>query len=112
MSDKEALELKKEILDLRLTHIKYIIPISVKKDKNKKHSIKIKCPYCKCNMVIENCKLFSIFYFMERVYCKNCSMSFFAVSHLYKLNLKYYYELDFLKKIYFYISYNILKRQS
>ena len=111
MTDKEILELKKEILKLRVTHSKYIVPLNVKKDKIN-YSFEVKCPYCNNNLIYRNCKIDNLLYYILNIRCRKCSMTFFVVSSLYKLGMKYYHKLEFFRKTYLSIRDSILKIQA
>ncbi|MEM0465172.1 MAG: radical SAM protein [Candidatus Pacearchaeota archaeon] len=111
MSDKEILDLKKEILDSRWKYQKYIIPKKIKKTSEKKYDIEVECPYCKETIIYKNTFLNSAFHFVMYVSCRNCHMRFYISSKVYRFEMKYYQKLDFFRRKYLYIRDNLLKKR-
>ncbi|MBT4165915.1 B12-binding domain-containing radical SAM protein [archaeon] len=112
MTDKEVLQLKKEILKTRRKYFKHIIPFKLKREKkSNKFSIHTKCPYCNKKIQYKNCIIENPFYYTIQLHCRECSMGYYAVSRPYKISTDYYDELDYLRKKYLFIRDNIRKKK-
>ncbi len=111
MTDSEIMQLKKDILEARRKYYPYSIPSEVEKEKNKnkRYSTKVKCPFC--NEIIEyrNCFLDMRIHYAYWVACKKCYMRFCMASPLYKFEMDHYNKLEFLRKIYFYLRDRLLR---
>ncbi|MCK5043480.1 radical SAM protein [Candidatus Pacearchaeota archaeon] len=106
MTDKEFEIVKHEIFKAQRKYRKYIIPLSVKKIKENNYEVKIKCPYCKKeilykNFCIKNRLLYSYF-----IMCRECKMRYRMVSFLKKVENNYYPILSIFKKYYSKIRHN------
>lgn len=113
MTDKEILELKKEILEAGRKYSKYITPIKFKKENKKsRYTFVFECPYCKEKSTYKNAEIHNRLYYIQRVYCRSCNMGFFIVSPLYKVTIDNYHEFDFLRRNYLYIRDNFLKKKN
>ena len=112
MTDEEILDLKKDILELRVAYTKYIIPLCIQKDNKEKYLFEVKCPYCNKEIIYKNCKMDNTLYYSLKIHCRNCKMGFFMVSSLYKLMMKYYHELEFFRKEYILLRDTIRKTLS
>ncbi len=112
MTDEEILKLKKEIMRLRSTYHKYIVPSTVKKDKRGRYSHEVTCPYCNGRFVYENCQIDSSMYYVVSRYCRSCGNFFYTVSPLYKLHIKYYGQMEFLREGYISVRDRIREIQS
>ncbi|MEK6820130.1 MAG: radical SAM protein [Nanoarchaeota archaeon] len=111
MTDKEVLDLKKAILDARKKYVHYIIPSKLNKTAKKRYSMHASCPFCGAPVVYNNCLINNIFYYVKLKSCKKCNMRFFIVSPLYKFTVRYYQELDFLRRHYLFLRDTILKKR-
>ena len=111
MSDKEILELKKDILDARRKYYPYAFPLKVKKIKNDRYEVEIKCPFCKKIINYKNCSIEKRFYFTHLVACKNCYKRINIVNKPYKFTMDYYNQLDFIRRGYLYLRDNFLKKK-
>ncbi len=109
MSNEEILQLKKDIIEAR-KYYPYSIPLNIKKEKDKKYSVKVKCPFCKEIIEYKNCYFDNILRYNLLSVCKKCYMRFFTVSKIYKLEMDYYGELDFFRKTYLSLKDRLLKR--
>ena len=112
MTDKEVLGLKKEILSAKRKYSKYILPIKIKKENRKnRYALLIRCPFCHEINNYKNCHIPNRFHYIYQAFCKACCMTFYIVSPLYKLGVKHYQELDFLRRGYLLMRDNLLKKR-
>jgi len=111
MSDKEILNLKKEILEARRKYYPYTIPLNIKKMGDNKYEVDIKCPFCNKKINYKNCPIENKYYFCKLVACKNCYMRLHVTSRLYKFTMDYYNQLEFLRKNFLLIRDNFLKKK-
>ncbi len=96
MTNEEFNQLKEDISKALTKYRKIVKPIYLRKIKDKRYELKVKCPYCNQeveygNFLIDN-KMFYILYVM----CKNCSKKFHIGS---KLMIFVYKNYDKTKKI-------------
>jgi len=113
MTDKEILQLKKDIIEARKKYFKHVIPLNVKKDnkgKENRYNLLTQCPFCKKKINYKNCQIDNKLFYTVQLFCRNCSMDYYAVSRLYKLTADYYTELEFLRKKYLLIRDNFRKK--
>ncbi len=110
MTDKEILQLKKEILNARVKYANYLIP-KLKKRSKKKWDAIVKCPYCKSTLNYENSFIANKFYYEMRQVCGKCNARFSIVSPLFKFTTNHYQKLDFLRRKYLLIQDKILKKR-
>jgi anaerobic magnesium-protoporphyrin IX monomethyl ester cyclase len=115
MSDEEVLQLKQMILEHRRKYAKYIVPSKIKKDLNNpnrnRYDLLVKCPFCRETLRYRNFFLTGRFIYNDLTSCKKCHMRFHIASRLYKLALRHYQRLDFLRRKYLIIKSNILKKK-
>jgi len=111
MTDKEILELKKEILEARRKYYPYTIPSKIKKTSKNKYEIEITCPLCKEKINYKNCTIKNRFYFNKLFACKNCFKRVLIVNRPYKFTMDYYNQLEFLRRNYLSIRDSFLKRK-
>lgn len=111
MTDKEVLELKKDILEARRKYYFYAIPSKIKKMSEEKYEIRVKCPFCKEILNYKNCFIENRLRINMWTPCRECNMRFFIVSKLYKFEMDYYNELEFLRRNYLYLRDKILKKR-
>jgi len=100
MSDKEFEELKKEVYDLTSKGPIYSICSKVKKEKEDRYEVSVKCPHCGKENVIKNCLLKYEKAFSLQTACRHCGMKFYLCNRLYKFTMKHYVQLDFIRKNY------------
>ncbi|VVB82958.1 Ribosomal protein S12 methylthiotransferase RimO [uncultured archaeon] len=100
MSEEEFEKLKKDIYELTRTSIPYKVPFKVKKEKDKKYSIYVRCPYCKKESVLKNSLIQNKKYFSSQIICRECHMKYNVCSRLYKFTMDNYVQLDFLRRNY------------
>ncbi len=112
MTDKEIIGLKKEIMKLRSTYHKYIVPSLAKKDAQGRYSFEVICPYCKGKFSYHNCQIDNPRYYVVSRYCRTCSSFFYIVSPVYKLHVKYYDKLELLREGYISIRDKLREIQS
>jgi radical SAM superfamily enzyme YgiQ (UPF0313 family) len=112
MTDKEILELKKDILESRRKYTKYIIPLKIKKEKiNQRYSLLIQCPFCKKKMNYQNFFISDRLVFTQWTSCKNCQRRFNISSRIYKIGVKNYNRVEILKKVYLNLRDHLYKRK-
>jgi len=101
MTDKEVLQLKKDILEARRKYTKYIIPLKMQKEKMpNRYSILIKCPFCNKKINYKNYYIPDRFVYTSWTSCKNCRKRFSISSPIYKFGVKNYEKIEILKNIY------------
>ena len=101
MTDKEILELKKDISDAKRNYAKYASPLKIKKEtKQNRYTVVIKCPSCKKKIQYKNYNIQDKLVYTFWTSCKNCQARLSIVSPVYKLGLKHYEKITFFKDIY------------
>ncbi len=104
MNDKEIGRLKKEILNSEGRYCKFVIPISMKKEKENIYQFKVQCPFCGNINDYKNCFIKSKWAYGFSITCRKCNLRFFIVSYLQKIAYKYYSRIrtlqDYRVKIY------------
>ncbi len=111
MTDKEIMQLKKDIVKARRKYAYYVVPLKIKKTSKNKYKIHIKCPFCNQIIKYENCFIKNKFHYHLMRPCRKCKLRFNITSSLYKIGVEHYQELDFLRKNYLLIRDNLLKRK-
>lgn len=111
MTDKEILELKKEILNSTSKYCKFVTPISLEKEAKGTYKVRAKCPFCKKEITYGNCLLHSKISYGFYVTCRNCHMRFFIVSLLQKIGYRYYPYVRAIRDFYLNIK-DFFKRKS
>ncbi len=115
MTDKDILNLKKAITDFRRKYYNYAIPIKITTDASKnlkkRYNVTVRCPFCSTISTYKNCHINSLNFFNISVYCRNCFLGFIIVNRLYLFTVKYYNELDFLRKNFLFVRDNLLKNR-
>ncbi len=112
MTDDEIIELKKEIMKLRSTYHRYVVPSSAKKDAQGRYSFEVTCPYCNGKFTYPNCQIDNPRYYVVSRYCRTCSSFFYIVSPVYKLHVRYYDKLELLREGYISMRDKIRELQS
>jgi len=110
MTDKEVLQLKKEILRARRKYYPCSVHLKLKKTKKNRYDLKVKCPFCKEVMDYKNCFLRNGIHYYIGVACRKCYIRFDVTSPLYRFEPSHYEELAFLRKTYLLLRDNILKK--
>ena len=72
--------------------------------KGKRYCIDSICPYCKGLTSYNNIEIENRMHYTFGVTCRKCFMRYSIVSRVYKLEMDYYNELDFLRKRYLFIK--------
>jgi radical SAM superfamily enzyme YgiQ (UPF0313 family) len=90
MSDEEIRELDKALLILFSKYAKFVRPQYIKKTSKNIYSLKIKCPFCKENIIYNNCVISNPFTYGFHLICRNCRMRFMIVSAIQRLAYRYY----------------------
>lgn len=101
MSDKDFEELKREVYRLTSNGEIYTVPHKIEKEKEKRYTLSVNCPYCKNENIIKNCFIKNEGLFSLSMVCRHCGMRFNIASRLYKFTIKHYITLDFIRKKYF-----------
>jgi len=109
MSDGEFDKLKKEVYELTRTSMPYKIPSKISREKNNRYSIFVKCPYCKKEVTLKNCRIENKRYFSFEIICRECKMKYHICSPLYKFTMDNYVKLDFLRRNYLIIRDKFLR---
>jgi hypothetical protein len=110
MSNEEFDELKKKVYSYQIKYSNFIVPERISHAGNKDiYDLDVKCPFCHQIINYKNWFIPNKYYHHNKVFCKNCMMSFHVVSRLYKFTTRYYLELDFLRKTYLAIRDRFLK---
>lgn len=101
MTDEEVLKLKEDIFDARKKDYIYVVPTKIRKEeKPKRYTLSIKCPFCKEKLTYKNFQIEDRLIHIRWTSCKSCRMNIHIVSLLYKLGIKNYKKVEFLKNIY------------
>ena len=90
MSNEEFKKLEKEVLNAYAKYTKFVVPISIKKEKENIYAIMVKCPFCGKIIEYKNCFIKNRANFGFYLTCRNCHMRYFAVSLAQKIAYKYY----------------------
>jgi radical SAM superfamily enzyme YgiQ (UPF0313 family) len=99
MSDKEIIDLKKNILEKISKNTKFTKCIKKKKLKNGKYEVHTKCPFCKEKLIYKNCKIDNIFSYGFSLICRNCFLRFFVVSKIQKIAYSNYAKIRSLRDL-------------
>lgn len=100
MNDEEFEQLKKEVYDLTRTNIPYKVPFRIKKEKDSRYELSVRCPFCNEQIIFRNCFIRNKNFFSAYLICKNCKMKYNVCSRLYKFTIDHYLKLDFLRRNY------------
>lgn len=104
MSDKEWKQLEDKMLVLSAKYNKYADIIVIKKIKENRYTLKVKCPFCGEKIIYENCFIKNKNNYDFNLLCRKCNLRFFAVDFKRKFLYNYYYFFiflkDYLQKIY------------
>lgn len=111
MRDEDFDKLKKEIYELTRTNILYKIPSKIRKIKNGRCNISIRCPYCKTKDIFKNCLIKNKIFFSAYIACRKCSMRYNICSQIYKFTMDNYVKLDFLRRNYLIMRDKILRKR-
>jgi anaerobic magnesium-protoporphyrin IX monomethyl ester cyclase len=109
MTDSDIYKLKKEISNTRNKYIKYVVPEKITKDNiDDRYNLLVKCPFCEKKTTYKNMHIHDRLVYSFWVACRHCTLRFHIVSTVYKLGLKHYQKIDFLRKCYLLIKNTLL----
>ena len=104
LNDKEFSQLKEDVYKAKSKYIKYVVPSNIHPDKDNpnknRYTFSLKCPFCNEKIEYKNFYLPNKFLYTEFTLCKKCKKRIRISSYLYKIGVKQYKKMDFLKKGY------------
>ena len=99
MSDQELHDLNKEILAATGKYTKFVKPLKVKKQPNKKYEVLVKCPFCNEKTNYKNCKINNRLSYGFNLICRKCYLRFFTVNALQKFAYAHYDKVRALRDL-------------
>jgi len=82
MTNEEISALFKEIRRLRNKYMKHSVPMSVKKEREERYKLNLKCPYCRESLLYRNFYLQKRLLYRSHITCRKCHMRFYVLSPL------------------------------